>query len=144
MKTQRECRIVYFGQKCDNSLFRFYFLLGLILLLSIFFFFVIYSVFVFAMLSCLYLACSLVVTCWERADVLALPYMYVMFSCVFVTFPYGVLGQVWYLIVSIPDIFIFSHFLDYQQWKVTSKSCNRIPLFSKDALWQAWLFHASI
>ena len=28
----------------------------------------------------------------------------VMRSCVFVTFPYGVLGRVWYLIVSIPDI----------------------------------------
>ena len=27
-----------------------------------------------------------------------------MFSCVFVTFPYGVLGQVWYLIVSILDL----------------------------------------
>ena len=26
-----------------------------------------------------------------------------MFSCVFVTFSYGVLGQVWYLILSIPD-----------------------------------------
>ena len=28
---------------------------------------------------------SLVVTCWERADHLAV--LYVMFSCVFVTFP---------------------------------------------------------
>ena len=28
----------------------------------------------------------------------------VMFSCVFVTFPYGISGQVQYLIVSIPDI----------------------------------------
>ena len=37
------------------------------------------------------------VTCWERADLLAL--LYVMFL-VFVTFPYGVLGQVWYFIVS--------------------------------------------
>ena len=27
----------------------------------------------------------------------------VVFSCVFVTFPYGVPGQVWHLIVSIPD-----------------------------------------
>ena len=36
--------------------------------------------------------CSLVVTCWERTDLLAL--LYVMFSCTFVTFPYGVLGQV--------------------------------------------------
>ena len=25
-------------------------------------------------------------------------------NCVFVTFPYGILGQVWYLIVSIPDL----------------------------------------
>ena len=50
--------------------------------------------------------CSLVVTCWEKTDLLAL--VYVMFSCVFATFPYGVLGQVWYLIVSIPDLcFLF-------------------------------------
>ena len=40
---------------------------------------------------------KLVVVCWERADFLA-P-LYLMFSCVFVTFPYGVLGQVCYLIV---------------------------------------------
>ena len=40
--------------------------------------------------------CSLVITCWERADLLAL--LCDVFSCVFVTFPYGVLGQVWYLI----------------------------------------------
>ena len=39
--------------------------------------------------------CSLVITCWERADHLAL--LCVMLPCVFVTFPYGVLGQVWYL-----------------------------------------------
>ena len=30
--------------------------------------------------------------------------LFVMFNCVFVTFQYGILGQVWYLIVSIPDI----------------------------------------
>ena len=34
--------------------------------------------------------------------------MCVMFSCVFVTFPYSVLGQLWYLIVSIPDLCLFS------------------------------------
>ena len=50
-------------------------------------------------------SCSHVVTCWERADLLVL--FYVMFSCVFVTFPYGVLGQVLYLIVSIPDLVFF-------------------------------------
>ena len=32
-------------------------------------------------------------------------FMYVMMSCDFGTFPYGVLGQVWYLIVPIPDKF---------------------------------------
>ena len=41
--------------------------------------------------------CRLVVTCWERVNLLAL--LYVMLSCYFVTFPCGVLGQVWYLIV---------------------------------------------
>ena len=29
---------------------------------------------------------------------------FVMFNCVFVTFQFGILGQVWYLIVSIPDL----------------------------------------
>ena len=53
--------------------------------------------------------CSLVVTCWERADLLAL--LYVMFYCVFVTFPCGVLGQVLCLIVSIPDLCLLSYFV---------------------------------
>ena len=53
--------------------------------------------------------CSLVVTCWERADLLAL--LCVMFSILFVTFPCGVLGQVWYLIVSIPDICLRPYFV---------------------------------
>ena len=33
-----------------------------------------------------------------------LAHLCVVFSHVFVTFPYGVPGQVWYFIVSIPDI----------------------------------------
>ena len=33
-----------------------------------------------------------------------------MFSCVFVTFPYGVLGQVWHLIVSNPDLCLVLYF----------------------------------
>ena len=58
--------------------------------------------FAFVFCAGLPVSCSLAVTCWERADLLAV--LYVMFSCVFVTFPHGVLDQVWYLIVSIPDI----------------------------------------
>ena len=42
----------------------------------------------------------LVVTCWERADLLALVCGVELWVC---HFPIGVLGQVWYLIVSIPD-----------------------------------------
>ena len=36
--------------------------------------------------------------------------LFVMFNCVFVTFPYGILGQVWYLIVLIPDLCHLSYF----------------------------------
>ena len=37
--------------------------------------------------------------------------VYDVFLCSsFVTFPYGVLGQVWYLIVSIPDLCLLSYF----------------------------------
>ena len=44
--------------------------------------------------------CCLMVTCWERADLLALGGdVY----CIFVTFPCGILGQVWLMIVSFPD-----------------------------------------
>ena len=50
--------------------------------------------------------CCLVVTCWQRADLLTL----VCDDCVFVTFPCGSLGQVWYLIVSIPDLCCLSYF----------------------------------
>ena len=45
--------------------------------------------------------CCPVVICWERADRLALVgdvyYIFVTFSC-------GILGQVWYLIVSFLDL----------------------------------------
>ena len=41
------------------------------------------------------------VTCWERADLLALVGdVY----CIFGTFPCGILGQVWYLIVLFPNL----------------------------------------
>ena len=53
--------------------------------------------------------CSLVITCWERADLLAL--LHVMFSCVFITFTYGVVGQVWYLIVWIPVFCLLPSFM---------------------------------
>ena len=50
--------------------------------------------------------CCLVVTCWERADLLALV---CDVCCIFVTIPCGILGQVWYLIV----LFLYLCLLSY-------------------------------
>ena len=36
--------------------------------------------------------------------------LFVMFNCVFVTLPHGVLGQVWCLIVLTPDLCHLSYF----------------------------------
>ena len=52
--------------------------------------------------------CRLVVTCWERINLLVL--FFVMFSCVFVTFPCGVLVQLWFLVVSISDNCLIIYF----------------------------------
>ena len=51
--------------------------------------------------------CRLVVTCRERADLLALVGDV---SCILVTYPCGILGQVLYLIVSFPDLCLLSYF----------------------------------
>ena len=57
--------------------------------------------------------CCLVVTCWERADLLALVGdVY----CIFVTFPCGILGQVWYLIVSFLIFAVFLAFICIMMW----------------------------
>ena len=56
--------------------------------------------------------CCLVVTYWEKADLLALVGgVY----CIFVTFPCGILGQVWYLTVSFLDHCLLSYFYNYLQ-----------------------------
>ena len=58
--------------------------------------------------------CCLLVTCLERADHLALV---CDVYCVFVAFPCGILGQVWYLIVSFPDLCRLSYFHMSQKLK---------------------------
>ena len=52
--------------------------------------------------------CSLAVTCMERANLFVL--LYVIFSGVFVFVLWGVLGQVWYLIILIPDLCCLPYF----------------------------------
>ena len=68
-----------------------------------------YLCFVFVCHTAFSVTCSLVVTCWEMADLVAL--LCVMFSCVFVTVtvPYGVYDRVWCLIVSIRDLFLLPY-----------------------------------
>ena len=67
-----------------------------------------YLCLVFVMLSRLFIAAL-----WSTAGK-GLTYwllFFFMFNCVFVTFPCGILGQVWYLIVSIPDLCHLSSFV---------------------------------
>ena len=62
-----------------------------------------FSVVCFLMLSRLFIAAL-----WSPADLLAL--VGDVYS-ILVTFPCGILGQVWYLIVSFPDLAVFLTFI---------------------------------
>ena len=64
---------------------------------------------------------SLVVTCWERTDLLALLNM--MLSCVFVSFPFSVL---WYLIVLIPDLCLLPYSDRFFQRRFSKFSSMRL------------------
>ena len=72
------------------------------------------------MLSLLFIA-----TVWSPAGKgLTSLLLFVMFNCVFITFPCGILGQVWYLIVSFPDLGRISY-LDIFYWPNMCPSCRR-------------------
>ena len=69
--------------------------------------FSLFCVFVFAFCDVCFLQ-----TCGHllgKADLFAL--LYVIFSSAFYTFPYSVLGPVWYLIVSVPDLCLLPYFV---------------------------------
>ena len=51
--------------------------------------------------------------------------LFVMFNCVIITFPCGILGQVWYLIVSFPDLWRLSY-LDIFYWPNMCPSCRYV------------------
>ena len=66
-----------------------------------------YLCLVFVMLSCLFIAAL-----WSPAGKgLASWLLFAKLNCVFVTLPCGILGQVWYLIVLIPDLCPLSYFV---------------------------------
>ena len=63
-----------------------------------------------------------VVTCWEKADLLALVCGVLLWVC---HFPIGILGQVWYLIVSIPDLCTLTYF----EWNIKYKHMRCLKVF---------------
>ena len=65
--------------------------------------------------------CCCVVTCWERTDLLALV---CDVKLCFITFLCGILGEMWYLIVSFPDLWRLSY-LDIFYWPNMCPSCRR-------------------
>ena len=65
-----------------------------------------YLCLVFAMLSCLFIA-ALLSPAWKG---LTSWLLFVMSNCDFVTYPCGILSQVWYLIVLIPGLCRLSYF----------------------------------
>ena len=71
----------------------------------------------------------LVVTCWEKADLLALICGVLLRVCYF---PIGILGQVWYLIVSIPDLCTLTYFVIGRQLCKTKKRTPRTTPQNKD------------
>ena len=70
------------------------------------------------------------VTCWERDGLLAI--LYVMFYCVFVTFPCGVLSQVWYLIALIPDLCLLTYFYMFVSVSLYVCKCKKVKQTSRD------------
>ena len=66
---------------------------------------------------CLFVSC---VTCWEMADLLTR-------VC---HFPIGILGLVWYLIVSIPDLCTLTYFYNCIIIQISLHNIRRVGLFT--------------
>ena len=69
--------------------------------------FLCFSVLYLLCLKCASVYMCFVVTCLERADLLSLVCGVKLLVC---HFPIGILGQVWYLIVLIPDLCTLTYF----------------------------------
>ena len=77
---------------------------------------------VFHMLSRLFIAAL-----WSSAGKgLTAWLLLVMFFCIFVTLPCSILGQVWYLIVSFPDLCSLSYFVMRRMPFLLLKNLNDI------------------
>ena len=57
------------------------------------------------------LSCLLIAALWSPDGKGLTSWLsFVVLNCVVATFPFGILGQVWYLIISIPDLCPLSYF----------------------------------
>ena len=56
--------------------------------------------------------------------------LFVMFNCDFITYPCGILDQVWYLIVSIPDLCRLSYFVENVQYETETCFVNFPRLYT--------------
>ena len=87
-----------------------------------------YLCLMFVMLSRLFVAAL-----WSPAEKgLTSWLLLVMFDCIFVTFPFGILGQVWNLIVSIHDLCRLSYFQNVHKTITTHDFLSRhsLPQYS--------------
>ena len=78
----------------------------------------------FVILSCTSVCWCLVVTCWERVDLLTLVCDVQLWCC---HIPIGILGLVWCLIVSIPDLYPRSYFVYICIYIVPSWADQHLP-----------------
>ena len=74
--------------------------------------------------------------------------LFVVFNCFLVTFICGILGQLWYLIVSIPDICRLSYFKTFANLDLYD-NISQYPRFQyllhwQDAMVQASLLHIAL
>ena len=72
-----------------------------------------------------------------------------MFNCVFVTFPFGILGQVWYFIVLIPDLCRLSYFKPQtKQMKIRNTGWKNNLIEARvnlaKALWSIYYRHGKL
>ena len=68
------------------------------------------------------LLCPFIAALWSLAGKgLTYWFSFVMFNCVFVTFPCGILGQVWDLIVSISHLYGLSYFFNCHSFYISLK-----------------------
>ena len=87
----------------------------------------------FAMSLCASVYMCFVVTSWERADLLALVCGIQLWVC---NFPIGILGRVWYLIVSTPDLCTLTYFVvSYKRKYEHELLVNRLFKPAQEKVW---------